>query len=57
MSPTKELSVYLTKRGISISAVQKGTGLTRQVLYTSLGKNGKRELRADEFLKVCNDLL
>lgn len=53
MSPTKELSTYLGQRGISISAVQKGTGLPRQVLYSSLGKNGKRELRADEFLQVC----
>ena len=53
MSPTKELSEYLGQRGITIAAVQKGTGLTRQVLYTSLGKNGKRELRADEFLQVC----
>ena len=53
MSPTRELSEYLNQRGIAISAIQKGTGLPRQILYTSLGKNGKRELRADEFLQIC----
>ena len=53
LSPTKELSNYLSTRGIAIAAIQQGTGLSRQVLYSSLGKNGTRELRADEFLQVC----
>lgn len=52
-SPTKALSNYLSMHGIAISAIQHGTGISRQVLYSSLGKNGKRELRADEFLQVC----
>jgi len=53
MSPTRELSVYLNQRGISISSIHHDTGISRQVLYSSLGRNGTRELRADEFLRVC----
>lgn len=50
---TKELAKSLGERGITIAAVINGTGLSREVAYRSLGKNSTRELRADEFLKVC----
>lgn len=53
MSPTRELSVYLEQRGISIAAIHQKTGISSQILYKSLGRKGSRELRANEFLQVC----
>lgn len=50
---TKELAKYLDKRGITIAAVIKGTGLSREAMYRSLGKNSTRELRIDEFFEIC----
>lgn len=53
-TPTKELADYLEIRGITIAAIIKGTGLPREAMYKSLGKNATRELRSSEFLEVCS---
>ena len=53
MTATKKLAEYLNRRGISIAAILKATGLSKQPLYMSLGSGRGRELRADEFLKIC----
>lgn len=53
MVVTRELSKYLDEKGISITALSKATGYTLNVLYPSLKKDGKRPLRADEYLNIC----
>lgn len=53
MNATKALAAYINEKGISIKAISDGTGLSEGILYPSLGKGRGRELRADEYLKVC----
>ena len=49
----RRLAEYVNKMGISIKAICENTGLSKNVLYTSLGSGRDRELRADEFLSIC----
>ncbi len=55
MIVTDNVAAYIEKMGISINAVAKKTGLSRNILYSSLsvGTKKKRELRADELLSIC----
>lgn len=51
---TERVSDYIRDRGISIKKISADTGVSYVALYDSLGnKNRKRELRDEEFLKVC----
>lgn len=53
---TKNLSKYVTSKGIQISAISKATQIPYNALWMSLNPNGNRVLRADEFLNVCGFL-
>lgn len=45
---------YMKDNGIRLSYVSERTGMDRELLQRSL--NGKRTLKADEFLKICTCL-
>lgn len=51
---TQKLVDYVKNRGVSISAISAGTGISRHKIYPSF--SGERPLRADEFLAVCSFL-
>ncbi len=51
---TNEVAKYIREKGIRVSAISKQTGLSKDVLYNSLG--GNRKLRVDEFLLICKFL-
>lgn len=51
---TKKLMEYATKKGVTIAAISKNTKISPGALYPS--SSGKRPLRADEFLAVCDFL-
>lgn len=53
MKATKALAAFIKEKGIKISMIAKKTGLSENVLYTSLGSGRDRELRANEFLAIC----
>lgn len=55
MIVTDNVATYIEKMGISINAIAKKTGLSKNILYPSLsvGTKKKRELRADELLSIC----
>jgi len=44
----------MREKGITAAAVSRKTGISKGRLYPSLA--GKRELRADEFLLICQML-
>lgn len=48
---THNLMGYIKQRGIKGSAISAATGITAGVLYPAM--QGRRELRADEFLAIC----
>lgn len=48
---TKNLVNFINRKGIKGSAIIEATGITRNVLYPCL--QGRRELRADEFMAIC----
>ena len=56
MKITKRVARYIEEHGFKISAIAKLAGISYQTLYASLGKNGKRDLRVDEYLLVCSAL-
>lgn len=53
---TGEVSKYIKSKGISIQAISNSTGISYNILHPSLSGNGKRKLRADEFLEICDFL-
>lgn len=48
---TANLMEYIKEKGIKGSAISAATGITAGVLYPAM--QGRRELRADEFLAIC----
>lgn len=50
---TKKVARYIKDKGVSILAMSKKTNIPISRLYSSLSPNGKRCLRADEFLTIC----
>lgn len=54
---TNRVSKYVRDKGINIRAMSRGTNISYEILYASVGdKNRNRELRADEFLAICSFL-
>lgn len=51
---TDAVSSYVKSRGITIQAISSNTGISYNVLQPSF--SGKRKLRADEFLEICEFL-
>lgn len=55
--PTKNLSDYISKKGISLRNMALSTGISYQRLIDSLSQNGRgRDLRAGEFITICKFL-
>lgn len=54
MSLEEKVLTEVKKRGVSIKAISKATGIPYSVLQPSL--KGRRPLRADEFFSVCEFL-
>ena len=52
---TGQLSNYIREKGIKISVIARETGLSDGILRRCLSQN-ERDLRADEFLKICDFL-
>lgn len=48
---TKALTEFISERGIKGIAISRATGISVNILYPCL--KGEREMRADEFMKVC----
>lgn len=48
---TMHLMNFIREKGIKGSAISTATGITAGVLYPAM--QGRRELRADEFLAIC----
>ncbi len=48
------LNNYILEKGITISAISKGTKISSGILYNSF--RGKRNLRADELISICGFL-
>lgn len=53
---TKKLSEYVSEKGINIKNMASAIGMSYAPLFDSLSLKGKRNLRASEFLSVCNFL-
>lgn len=49
---THNLMEYIDRKGIKGSAIIAATGISAGVIYPVM--SGRRELRADEFLAICN---
>lgn len=52
---TNCVAEYVNKLGIKISSISRGTGVPDGILRRSLSAK-ERDLRADEFLAICNFL-
>lgn len=53
--PTMSISKYVAEKGIKISTLARETNISDGVLRRSLA-TCERDLRANEFLKICNFL-
>lgn len=54
---TKRVSEFIRNKGFNLSDMSRKTGLPYGALYTSLCNEGRdRDLKADEFLSICNFL-
>ena len=54
---TNKMMNFLKKNGINLSELSRIAGIPYKLLYASVrDKNRKRELRADEFLSICEAL-
>ena len=56
MDVTQKIYNIIKERHIPVKAVCEGANLPLKVMYSTLKENGKRKLRADEFLKICKFL-
>lgn len=52
---TERIAQYIGEKGIKISAIARGVGIADGILRRSLTTK-KRNLRADEFLGICEFL-
>lgn len=54
---TNKMMNFLKKNGINLSELSRTSGVSYKLLYASVrDKSRKRELRADEFLSICEAL-
>lgn len=54
---TKKVSEYVRQKGFNLSEISRKTELPYMVLYDSLmNEKRNRDLRVDEFLKLCDHL-
>lgn len=53
MSITKNVSDYIQEKGISVLRMCEKTGLSYKRIQPSLSTSGNRELRAGEFMTIC----
>ena len=51
---TQAVSAFIKDKGIQVSTISRKTGISRDILHNSF--SGKRKLRADEYLAVCDFL-
>lgn len=51
---TKAVSDYVKHKGVTVTALSKATGIPYGALLPSI--TGRRKLRADEFLAICDFL-
>lgn len=57
MNITEHIRNYVKKENVSIARLSENSGIGYKKLYDSLGDaNRKRELRADELIKICRVL-
>ena len=57
VSLEKNIAEYIKQKGIKLSAISRKTGISYSALYSSLmSTNKNRELRATEFIKICQFL-
>lgn len=57
MNVTKNLAAYLKSTAVNLSELSRRTGISYQVLYASVGDEGRgRELKADELTAICRVL-
>ncbi|HCA28868.1 MAG TPA: hypothetical protein DEP23_04510 [Ruminococcaceae bacterium] len=49
---TSEISKFVKDKGFQIKIIAQKTGLSQNALYNSM--SGKRKLRADEYLAICD---
>lgn len=54
MDATRALAKYIKAHGITLFSVIRRTGIGKTAIYSSLGDGGKRQLRVDEYYKVCD---
>lgn len=56
-NPTTRISEYVKATGINVSNMSRSTGIPYVSLYDSLLNDARdRDLRAGEFVKICNFL-
>jgi len=53
--PTAKIAEYIGKKGVAIVAIARATGISEGILRRCLSA-GKRNLRAGEFLRICEFL-
>ena len=54
---TKRISEFVRNKGFNLSDMSRKTGIPYGALYTSLCNEARaRDLKADEFLKICHFL-
>ena len=53
---TQKISQIISAKGISIAKIAEATEISVQVLYRCFDEKHKRELKADELMKVCKFL-
>ena len=53
MGMTEKLAQYIRDQGITLFSIIRRTGIGRTAIYSSLGENGKRKLRVEEYYKIC----
>ena len=56
MNSTQKVAKYVADKGIKISVLSEKTEISRNVLDNCFSEENTRELRADEFLSVCEFL-
>ena len=50
---TLTVARYFKEKGILVSTASEKTGISANVLYSSVCEKPTRKLRADEFMKIC----
>lgn len=53
---TKRIAEIVADRGVTLTRIAEVTGIPYQAIQASLKKDGTRQLRADELVKVCKFL-